>query len=128
MKISFELTNDLLAEPRLITPYTGIDNSITWEKLETPIFDYSLKVKDLTFVGEDFDYFLALEKSSNNCDLQTLNIKSSCGLGIDTFTLFTGTFSMSSGSWDLDKCTVKFKIDFDDAYKCIEDNLSLIHI
>lgn len=122
MQVRFEINNDELAQPRVVVPFSGKDLSLNYELQDEPKFDFLTKIKDLTFVGDDFDFFNALETSDNNCDLQTVRVLLNCGFASEDHQLFKGTFSMSSGTWDLDKCNVKFKIDEEDPYSCIENN------
>lgn len=105
---------------RIVKPYIGTDASVSWEKQDAPIFDFKKELKELILLKNDFRYFYNLEKSANRCDLQNLSIILECGS--DAFSIFEGHFTMSSGTWDLDRCTVKFKINFDDKYKCVDDN------
>ncbi|MGG5486253.1 hypothetical protein [Gaetbulibacter sp. PBL-D1] len=122
MNVLFELTNDELIDPMYVTPYSGLELPLSWEKEELPRYDFQKKLKDLTFIKEDFQYFLSLEQSDSRCNLQTLRVLINCGMDAEDTELFVGTFSMANGSWDLDKCTVKFKVDTVDSYQCIDDN------
>lgn len=121
MTIRYEVTYGNEA-PRIITPFSGNDLSLKWDREDLPKYDFKKEVTEITLVKQDFAHFLALEQSNDNCELQTLRIISNCGFQSQDVILYEGTFTMSSGKWDLDKCTVKFKIEQEDPYKCFEED------
>lgn len=105
-----------------VTPYSGKDLQLVWNKEDDLKQDFKKELKEITLVKSDYKYFYELEKDVNRCNLQTLRVLMDCGFGGDQHQLFAGTFSMSDGQWDLDRCSVKFKIKAIDAYECIEEN------
>ncbi len=104
-----------------VTPYSGKDQKLTWNKEDDRKYDYKKELKEITLVKDDYKVFRELELTDDRCDLQTLRVLMECAIN-DEFTLFTGNFTMSSGTWDLDQCKVKFKVDAIDPYECIEEN------
>lgn len=109
-----------------VTPYE--EKGLTWSPFDPPRIDYEVESKDFTFFEDDYDYFLALEQADNRCDEQTLKVFVQCADGQPENLIFTGKFTMSSGAWDLDTCKVTFKINWDDPYRCIDENDEEINI
>lgn len=122
MRILYKISAPGQAD-RFVNPYNGKDAKLSWNREDERRYDFKKELKELTLVGEDYRFFAALETSENRCNLQSLTVILDCnGYEADYFTLFKGTFSMSSGKWDLDRCTVKFEIDPLDPYTPLEDN------
>lgn len=119
MKVRYEIS-DGVNPIRIVNPFIGTDASVTWEKEDELKFDFKKQLKEIILLKEDFRHFHNLETSENRCEVQNLSVIIGCGE--DEFNLFDGHFTMSSGKWDLDRCTVKFKVSTNDPYKCIKDN------
>ena len=107
---------------REVTPYSGKDLTITYEREDLPKYGFKKSLKDITFVKEDFSYFLSKEQSDEKCDRFQFNVISGCGFDEVENILFQGEFNMANGNWDLDRCTVKFKIEETNPYECFEEN------
>ncbi len=125
MKIIYRISSgfNLNENYRDVTPYSGKDLKLTWNREDERRYDFKKELKEITLLRDDYRHFLALETSQDRCDLQTLSVYLDCnGNEQDYFLLFRGTFSMSNGQWDLDRCTVKFELEPKDPYKCIEEN------
>jgi len=124
MKIIYRISSGSIHQNfRDVIPYSGKDLKLTWDKEDERRYDFKKELKEITLLRDDYKYFRNLELSENRCELQTLSVYLDCsGNEEDYFLLFRGTFSMSNGQWDLDRCTVKFEIDPDDPYSCIEEN------
>ncbi|WP_179022058.1 hypothetical protein [Winogradskyella forsetii] len=121
MKIIYRIESDG-HDPIEVTPFSGNDLKLTWEKEDDRRYDYKKELKEIKLIKNDFKAFYEIERSLNRCDLQTLYVIMLCGNNTEEHILFTGTFSMSSGNWDLDKCTVSFDIETLSPYTCIEEN------
>jgi len=115
-----------LEQPRIVTPYSGKGLKINWKREDERKYDFETEIDELMFLKDDYKYFRNLELSENRCELQFVNVYLVCG-GIDNL-IYTGSFSMSSGKWDIDRCTVKFKIKTNDPYTCIDENDDDINI
>lgn len=126
MKWKFEIENDSLSQPREITHYSGKDFKMTWSREDERKYDFKQEIGEIILLHDDFKYYYDLERSNTRCDLQTLNIYLICGNYPEL--KYTGTFSMSAGKWDLDKCTVKFKIKTLDPYTCIEETTEDVNV
>ena len=75
-------------------------------------------VSDLTFSGEEYDYFLAiLRDSDRRCEEIGIRRQWKCLGGWRT--LWTGVFSVIGGEWDHDACLFTIRPEPDDEYKCI---------
>ncbi|WP_435134263.1 hypothetical protein [Formosa sp. A9] len=120
MKWRFEIENAL--DTFDITPNSGRNLSIQFTKSDERRFDYEEEIKDIVLIGNDYKYFYNLEKSDTRCELQTFRVYMTCG-GQETVR-FEGIFAMSSGVWDLERCTVSFKVKNSSPYKCIENDKS----
>lgn len=121
MKIKYIVESDG-NDPIEIMPYGGSDSKLSWDREDERRYDFKKEIDDLVLIKEDFRTFYALEKDQNRCNLQTLKVLLFCGINTEPFVLFTGTFSMSAGKWDLDRCTVTFKVETLDPYTCIDQN------
>ncbi len=96
------------------------DCKIQYEEGEGRKIDFSVSVSDMMFIGEDFEYFLGIEKSDKRCDRNTLTITTLCN-GVHR-ELFKAFFSMANGTWNLDKGTVRFKMKSHDPYGFMKSN------
>lgn len=77
---------------------------------------------DLVFVGADFDYFRAIERdATRRCEEIFIRRQWKCG-GVWK-TIWTGSFSTGSGSWDFDNCQFTVKPEVVDRYTCLIKNL-----
>ena len=112
---------------REIYPLLGKNTSITYTREDERRYDFKKEIKELNFIGSDYNYFAAIENGLDRCKLHTLRVYNECGV-LPEELKFTGTFSSSDGAWDLDKCTVKFKIKLLDAYSCFEDNDNRVNV
>lgn len=110
----FEIENEF--ETFEVKP-KGLDNKLRWEREDDRLFDFTKTIGDLLFTGEDFQKFLDYEQNYH-CTENTLRIYQMCGLVRQL--RFESKFSMSSGKWNLDKCTVQFKLDEVDKYLCVK--------
>lgn len=73
---------------------------------------------DIVFSGEDYDFFRAIEKDPvRRCEEMIIRRQMKCGSKWET--IWTGTFSTGSGSWDLDKCLFTVRPEVLDEYTCI---------
>lgn len=106
---------------RDVTPLLGKNNIITYTREDKRMYDFKKELKEISFTGADYRYFAAIEAGLDRCKLHTIRLYNECG-ALEDDLKFTGTFSSSDGSWDLDRCTVKFKIKLLDPYSCFEDN------
>ncbi len=110
----FEIKNEF--ETFEVKP-SGVDKKLKWERKDDRLFDYSKSISDLRFFEEDYKKFLQY-RSENPCTEHTLRVYQMCGLVRKL--RFESKFSMTSGEWDLDKCTVKFKLNEVDKYLCLK--------
>lgn len=76
----------------------------------------------------DFDLLYSFEQNiSTRCEDITLEIYKVCN-GTDVLE-FTGTMPLSSGEWDLDRCTVAISLTAqNDVYDCINNNKKSIKV
>ena len=73
---------------------------------------------DIIFSGDDFHYFRAFERdATRRCEEFIIRRQERCNGKWDT--VWTGTFSTGSGSWDLDACEFTVRPDPLDEYSCI---------
>ena len=110
----FEIENEF--ETFEVKP-KGLDNKLKWEREDDRLFDFKKTISELLFTGEDFQKFLYYEQH-HHCTENTLRVYQMCGLVRQL--RFESKFSMSSGKWNLDKCTVQFKLDEPDKYLCVK--------
>lgn len=114
--VSASINNDVNNQYRfLLTDSKGTweahplgENDITldWSKPDDGRFDYVLKISGkLQFVGEDYRRLLEMENGSNRCQKILVQIMECSTL------VTTGELSLSSGTWDLDKCV--YEVSFD---------------
>lgn len=88
---------------------------------------YKRKISgDLTFLNDrknaidDFTWFYNIEVSTGRCNFIYLSISKWCDTGyIEDWA--KGRISLNDGTWDLDGCKVKFAVDSNDKYACIDD-------
>lgn len=126
MKWKLEIVND--DGPREVVHFSGKSMSLSWEKYDGRRYDFKVSIKEVTLIKEDFMYYHGLEKGEDRCNLSTLNLYLVCGeFSLDVLK-FTGTFSMSSGSWDIDKCIVRFKVESLNPYECLDKELEDLNI
>ncbi len=77
---------------------------------------------DLLFVGDDYDYFKAIERRpSRRCD--DLYVKHQFFCDGKWKTHWEGVFTVGSGTWDDTRCTWSVRPDTNDNYTCILKNL-----
>lgn len=104
----------------------------TNEQVEGEIFT-RLKMNDeLTFINDrsvanfNFDYFLSIENGTQfylgRCDEMQYYIMRSCDNGETYEPYWFGYFAINDGSFDLDNCKFKTKIQVDDEYRCLLEN------
>lgn len=110
----YEIENEL--ETFEVHPKVA-NNTIKWEREDDRLFDFTKTIGELIFSGEDYRRFLSYEQD-NHCMEQTIRIYQVCGQ--TRRQRFESKFSMSSGRWDLDKCTVQFKLEETDKYLCVK--------
>lgn len=73
---------------------------------------------DIVFSGEDYHFFRAIEKDPvRRCEELIIRRQMKCGSKWET--IWTGTFSTGSGSWDLDNCLFTVRPEVLDEYTCI---------
>lgn len=119
---------DFLGNIRNVAPLMGQDNNISYSREDDRRYDFKKEIKEVTFIGKDFEYFHAIETGLLKCQQHIFRIYNECGDHIDDDLKFTGYFSGTSGDWDLESCTVKFKIKQDDPYRCFDENDKDINI
>lgn len=73
---------------------------------------------DIVFSGDHYDFFRAIERDPvRRCEELIIRRQMKCGSKWET--IWTGTFSTGSGSWDLDKCLFTVRPEVLDEYTCI---------
>lgn len=90
-----------------VEPLGSSDFIITWAKeQEGSLRDY-VKTFDgnIVFTGSAFNRLLKLEQSIYRCNTQYLSIEKQCQG--EWQEIFNGGISLSSGEWNLDRCSVK---------------------
>ncbi|AVR47261.1 hypothetical protein C7S20_00005 [Christiangramia fulva] len=107
---------------REVSPLMGKDNNISYTRDNERRYDFKKEIKEITFQGDDFKYFLSIEQGDDRCKLHTFRIYNDCQSQLPDDLKFTGTFSSSDGKWDIDRCTVKFKVKNLDDYTCMDDS------
>ena len=87
--------------------------------IENACIGYRRKLNTpLTFRGDDFDFFRGYERwSHRRCEELTIRREWKCGNRWRT--LWEGTFSTSSGTWNLDRCEFTVKPEPKDKYSCV---------
>ncbi len=110
----YEIENEL--ETFEVRPKVA-NNTIKWEREDDRLFDFTKTIGELIFSGEDYRRFLSYEED-NHCMEQIIRVYQVCGQ--TRRQRFESEFSMSSGRWDLDKCTVQFKLEETDKYLCVK--------
>lgn len=93
------------------------ENTLKWEREDDRLFDFKKSISSLTFAGDDYQKF-RLYEDTLHCAEQTLRVYQYCGLVRKQ--RFEAKFSMASGKWDNDKCSVTFSIKEPDKYLCVK--------
>ncbi len=108
----FEIENN--EETFLVNPI-GVEGKLKWEREDDRLYDFKKSINDLQFIKEDYQKFLHY-RNTDSCMEHTLRVFQMCGLV--RMLRFESVFTSLSGSWDLDKCIVKFKLEEADKYFC----------
>ncbi len=74
----------------------------------------------VTFIGKDFQLLLPYEQGAARCQEMYLVIKRKCGE--EYIETDRGRLLLSNGEWDLDRCTVRMKIESTSEYTEVEKN------
>ena len=114
-------------QEREVFPSIGKNPKITYTRADDRRYDFKREIKEITFTGKEYLYFLAIETGDFRCTEHILNVYNDCPPLPDDLK-FTGKFSSSDGAWDLDKCTVKFKVKEFDQYTCLDEDDEKINI
>jgi hypothetical protein len=78
---------------------------------------------DIVFSGDHYNFFRAIEKDPvRRCEELIIRRQMKCGSKWET--IWTGTFSTGSGSWDLDKCLFTVRPEVLDEYTCIMQGMN----
>ncbi len=122
MKYKFYITHNS-QPPVEVFPLKFTEGSIDYVKEEGQMFFRRKFSGSLKFVnnngGADYTYFKGIEEGGNRCLEISLDIQRSCN-DIDFESWWKGYFTVTDGSWNLDRCTVEFKdIKPDDEYRCL---------
>lgn len=103
-------------------PLGASDFIITWAKEQEGSLREYVKAFDgnIVFTGEAFNRLLKLERSVYRCKIQYLSIEKKCQG--EWQEIFNGGISLSSGEWNLDKCSVKLKFNEYKDSACLLEN------
>lgn len=105
---------------RQVHPVNGQSYALEYTKSDEKL-DYDLKISDkLKFVGDDFFWLFALEKTIYRCDYLIITIEKYCNGEWDLF--FKGRVSLNSGDpWNIDIGFVELSVLESANYDCIDD-------
>lgn len=109
-------------------PLGEADFTIEYDRVNDGRLDYDTTMPStITITGEAYQKMLKIEQSIYRCEYATITVKRACYNEINQISyipFFTGRLSNNSGDWDLDKCTLKIKVDSIKPNQCFEDNKS----
>lgn len=102
------------------------DLTIQWQKEDAEEFYRQSISSSLVFINnpklsiDDYDYFKAIEDSSERCEEIVIEIYSKCQT--PSVLAFTGLLIMTKAQWDEDRCVVTIPVTTNDEYTCLIAN------
>ena len=104
-----------------VSPLGEGDLNITYEQEDEGKYFYTREFRGkITFTGDVFQRLKVIEKSMYICTSQRIQVYRLCDQSEQL--IFDGTFKLTEGDWDDDKCTVVLKFEKSKIDKCLDDN------
>jgi hypothetical protein len=108
-------------ESREVNPFNVNGLQVLYDAPEDYRFSFVQKLnKKFLFIGEDFHFIYAFEKSSKHCRFAYLDIEKRCSNGWSLFQ--KARISMRDGEFNIDQCTVLIEVELMNNYACFDDN------
>lgn len=106
---------------RTVNPLDFFTSKFTWNKENEEVFFRKNMPDQLTFSGDDFNYFRDYVLTNECCEMKfVVEKKCSSGWAVE----WEGYFSHTNCKWDFANCKVTVSFDTDDKYRCLFEGIT----